>query len=606
MKKILSFIVLLAISSMLSFGQNSFITKTNKQIDANQSVSLDEYFKQNVINNTKATFLINEGFESSTFPPTGWTVQNFTSVTTLQWMPSTVFHSGAKAAQVNSQNPAANERNEWLISPQMNLTTINNPCLKFWWNMSYYWSINPKNNYDVKVKVSTDGGLTWSTIWAEDSAGVFTSWEYNYKIIPLDNYATSTNFKIAFQYLGVIAADAQASVYIDDVSVYERENNELQYKRVWVVDGYTEIPVNQVAPISMVAEYSNTGGKTQKNVQMTAKEISTNTILQGPVFDSVSSNSIDTAFVEDFFSLNTPGEYKLTSWLSSDSVPVTIQGDTLKFKITNAETFSRDNNIYYTSKWNEGDAYTVANLYELQTNDTIFGVKLAVNLASKAGSSIKGGLYSGLGQSKILIAESDYHVLLPSEIPTAAGTAPIIITLPFTTPFVAQVDSFYWAGMTTYGGTDTVKIAVDNALIPHSGGIPQYYYNSSIFDNVDNKWYVFSFQQQAAMVIRLSFDHTIQTVGINELLNNINLFSCMPNPANNSTRISYELKNSENVTILLTDITGRTVMTLNEGSKSAGNHVADINLTDLTSGTYFYTLKTGNSQATKKMVIVKR
>jgi hypothetical protein len=591
---------------MLSFGQNSFITKTNKQIDANQSVSLDEYFKQNVINNTKATFLINEGFESSTFPPTGWTVQNFTSVTTLQWMPSTVFHSGAKAAQVNSQNPAANERNEWLISPQMNLTTINNPCLKFWWNMSYYWSINPKNNYDVKVKVSTDGGLTWSTIWAEDSAGVFTSWEYNYKIIPLDNYATSTNFKIAFQYLGVIAADAQASVYIDDVSVYERENNELQYKRVWVVDGYTEIPVNQVAPISMVAEYSNTGGKTQKNVQMTAKEISTNTILQGPVFDSVSSNSIDTAFVEDFFSLNTPGEYKLTSWLSSDSVPVTIQGDTLKFKITNAETFSRDNNIYYTSKWNEGDAYTVANLYELQTNDTIFGVKLAVNLASKAGSSIKGGLYSGLGQSKILIAESDYHVLLPSEIPTAAGTAPIIITLPFTTPFVAQVDSFYWAGMTTYGGTDTVKIAVDNALIPHSGGIPQYYYNSSIFDNVDNKWYVFSFQQQAAMVIRLSFDHTIQTVGINELLNNINLFSCMPNPANNSTRISYELKNSENVTILLTDITGRTVMTLNEGSKSAGNHVADINLTDLTSGTYFYTLKTGNSQATKKMVIVKR
>ena len=66
------------------------------------------------------------------------------------------------------------------------------------------------------------------------------------------------------------------------------------------------------------------------------------------------------------------------------------------------------------------------------------------------------------------------------------------------------------------------------------------------------------------------------------------------------------MKNSENVTILLTDITGRTVMTLNEGSKSAGNHVADVNLTDLTSGTYFYTLKTGNSQATKKMVIVKR
>lgn len=607
MRKFLSLIVLLSISSMFSFGQNySVSVKPNKMIDLG-STNLDEYFKQNVINNSKTVFLINEGFEGTSFPPTGWTVQNQTTVTNLQWMSSTVFHSGAKAAQVNSQNPANLSRNEWLISPSVNLTTINNPCLKFWWNMSYYWSVNPKNNYDFKVKVSTDGGTTWNIIWTEDSAGTFTNWQYNYKIIPLDNYKTSTNFKVAFQYLGIIATDAQAAVYIDDVTIYERANNEFQYKRVWLDEGYSELPLTQAKPVSMVAEFGNTGAKTQYNMKLVGKELTTNTILTGPIFDSIQSNSIDTVFVENFFTPSNVGDYKVTSWLTSDSISSLIQGDTMNFKVSNNQLMSRDNNVYYTSKWNDGDGYTVANYYSLKVNDTAFGVKVAVNLASKIGSVIKGVLYKGLGQSRIIVAESDYYVLQGSDIPSAANTPPILITLPFTTPYVMEADSFYWAGMSANGTPDTVKVATDNALIAHSGGIPQYYYNSTIFDNTDNKWYVFSFEQQAAMVLRLSFDKTITSVGINEVANsNVNLFSCMPNPANNVTTISYELKNTNNVAILVTDITGRTVKTINQGTQTAGNYAFDLDLSDLTSGTYFYTLKTENSQATKKLIIVKR
>jgi hypothetical protein len=105
-------------------------------------------------------------------------------------------------------------------------------------------------------------------------------------------------------------------------------------------------------------------------------------------------------------------------------------------------------------------------------------------------------------------------------------------------------------------------------------------------------------------MIRVVFN---ATVGINEITNNsVTLFSCMPNPANTSTKISYELKNSEKATIYITDIMGRTIKTLNQGMQTKGNYSVDVDLSDLTSGTYFYTLKTTSAQATDKLIIVKR
>ena len=94
-------------------------------------------------------------------------------------------------------------------------------------------------------------------------------------------------------------------------------------------------------------------------------------------------------------------------------------------------------------------------------------------------------------------------------------------------------------------------------------------------------------------------------IGINEIISNIKEFSCFPNPANNITKISYELNNNEIVTIFITDMAGKRLQIIKEGKQVKGNHLVDINLSELSNGIYFCTLQTTSSQATKKLMILK-
>ena len=64
-----------------------------------------------------------------------------------------------------------------------------------------------------------------------------------------------------------------------------------------------------------------------------------------------------------------------------------------------------------------------------------------------------------------------------------------------------------------------------------------------------------------------------------------------PNPANNDATISYSLNKSGNVEIVITDIMGRTVKTMNQGNQVAGtSYNVNLSTSDLDNGTYFYTL----------------
>jgi photosystem II stability/assembly factor-like uncharacterized protein len=86
-----------------------------------------------------------------------------------------------------------------------------------------------------------------------------------------------------------------------------------------------------------------------------------------------------------------------------------------------------------------------------------------------------------------------------------------------------------------------------------------------------------------------------------------------PNPFNPSTRISYELPVSGNLTLKVYDILGNEVATLANGFKEAGNHNIEFNASELSSGIYYYQLKaaeqrTENKQSfiqTKKMILIK-
>jgi len=88
-----------------------------------------------------------------------------------------------------------------------------------------------------------------------------------------------------------------------------------------------------------------------------------------------------------------------------------------------------------------------------------------------------------------------------------------------------------------------------------------------------------------------------------------NMFSLgqnFPNPFNSSTNITFSLPDDISVSLLIFDVTGRLVKNIyNNFFSTSGYHKININLSDLTSGTYYYRFLTDKFTDTKKFVFIK-
>ncbi|MEP1306109.1 MAG: endonuclease [Balneola sp.] len=78
-----------------------------------------------------------------------------------------------------------------------------------------------------------------------------------------------------------------------------------------------------------------------------------------------------------------------------------------------------------------------------------------------------------------------------------------------------------------------------------------------------------------------------------------------PNPFNPSTVITYKLRSSQSVSLAVYDQLGRRVAQLVNGKQSNGTHQLTFDASGLSSGVYFYRLKTETSLITKKMLLIK-
>ncbi|MBI5726549.1 MAG: T9SS type A sorting domain-containing protein, partial [Ignavibacteriales bacterium] len=78
-----------------------------------------------------------------------------------------------------------------------------------------------------------------------------------------------------------------------------------------------------------------------------------------------------------------------------------------------------------------------------------------------------------------------------------------------------------------------------------------------------------------------------------------------PNPFNQETIIRYILPEIENVSLLLYDISGRVVSQMLNKQQAAGEHSYHFNASGLSSGMYFYELKSGQRRVTKKLVLLR-
>lgn len=78
-----------------------------------------------------------------------------------------------------------------------------------------------------------------------------------------------------------------------------------------------------------------------------------------------------------------------------------------------------------------------------------------------------------------------------------------------------------------------------------------------------------------------------------------------PNPFNPATTINFNLAKDAKVSLVVYDVMGREVANLVNGEMSKGSHKVTFDASRLVSGVYYYNLKAGDLNQTKKMMLIK-
>lgn len=165
--------------------------------------------------------LIEENFQ--TWLPEGWTLES-TSETTWEQMESltvsdiTVLPVVGDYFAMNSWTDQGGDQDEKLITAAFDLTGYDYAELNFQFFGHYHWSVDPNDNCDLFVRVSTDG-TTWVELWNEADHPDFTSTAANYTWLPtvidLSDYIGNDAVHVKFVYEGFDGAQFG----IDDVMV---------------------------------------------------------------------------------------------------------------------------------------------------------------------------------------------------------------------------------------------------------------------------------------------------------------------------------------------------------------------------------------------------
>ncbi|HET6511902.1 MAG TPA: T9SS type A sorting domain-containing protein, partial [Candidatus Kapabacteria bacterium] len=97
--------------------------------------------------------------------------------------------------------------------------------------------------------------------------------------------------------------------------------------------------------------------------------------------------------------------------------------------------------------------------------------------------------------------------------------------------------------------------------------------------------------------------NSVKRIGTTE---NLTLDQNYPNPFNPSTSVSFSVKETAQVRLVVEDMMGREVATIFEGVVSPGqSQKVKFDASDLTSGIYQYVLKTENESVARRMVLTK-
>ncbi|HAC15281.1 MAG TPA: hypothetical protein DCE78_04970, partial [Bacteroidetes bacterium] len=204
-----------------------------------------------------------------------------------------------------------------------------------------------------------------------------------------------------------------------------------------------------------------------------------------------------------------------------------------------------------------------------------------------------------------------YSVTIPySSIPvTAYNGEPTLVTHELPDGFEPPSSSFFIAiEFGTYGDVDEDKIGLSSTA-KLGVSVPEVWelWSDGDWYEMDNAWSIpdDGVKLFFEIVAKVSVPVSIDRLSDAELPETIQLYSNYPNPFNPTTVIPFSLPENTHVNVSVYDVTGRLVSTLTNETYMRGHHQVQFNAAQLSSGVYYYILRTADQQMTGKMLLIK-
>lgn len=512
----------------------------------------------------------------------------------------------------NLSNPGGSTTNRIgaVESPVLDLSATPNVHIEFESKLRWCCTATPTH----WLEVSTDGGSTWPTRFnLSSNARINEDIHVNEDIgthrhrINLSNAiaADPATVRIRFNHECYdCPTGAFVSHYhwqIDDLSILESYQTDVALVKTlydkYPDDGdadleYSVYPFSQLRELNMRAHIRNGAYVDATNVTLNVQVSGGG----GQVFSQdgtialLPANTLDSITVNGYTPAAAPDDLMVNFTLSTDGT------DSLDSDNTNSKEFSVHPHWYALDdgsmdgrQRNGGDPYLMGNAFWIENDAMLYAIDVCV---ANGSTSVPGTALGATVGGQLLDTNLDLVELAePIEITasnqiTGLGQARWI-SLVFQNPVQLIGGSSYVAALEHFGGPE-VTTATSGWSVPQV---------SFIFDN--GTW----FWQEETPMVRMNFDPSVSITEADRV-GGVGLGQNLPNPADERTSVTFELKEASASTLEVRDLNGKLVRLDDLGNRGAGAHRVTINTADLTEGVYFYTLTAAGQRLSKRMVVV--
>jgi hypothetical protein len=402
---------------------------------------------------------------------------------------------------------------------------------------------------------------------------------------------------IRFHYTS--AAGCDYSWMVDDVSINAVVGNNMSMVDAGMTTwnsstnatydslAYTIYPISELRPLGLHMRATNNGASAE---HATADINTTDGYTASQDLGTMAMTDTATFYAPGYTPTATPGWYDINFSVTGDSVDTDPSDNQLtdSVGVTNY-IFARDRGqleqLWYDDA--SGSAYKIGNAYHIVADEQLYGIQVALYDSSTTGIELTAQLLDPNTANFDILAESEYHTLTQDEL-SGPGEANFI-NFTFNPPVDLTAGTDYVVALNHFGGALVMTGA--------SGTSPAQ--SSFLYQSSDDTWYYVTSTPMVRMVLG-------NIIGIpeNDMHNGVGLGQNNPNPANESTTVTFSLAAGSNISLNLYDINGKLVRNLAQGHMSIGNHNVLVNTSGLDEGVYFYTLTTDGAVSTKRMTVV--